>query len=440
VKVALVTPMRPESAIADVMVQAVPRLSEDCDIEIWCPTAPEYRACPVPVIPYLEADADTLSALAAYDLVIYVLGNSPHHSQILPLARALPGLVVLHDVAMTDMVRHSASVRDVLDVVARRVADDSTPEDAEIFRRGLHPDGTSGWMRFSEQVPMSDYAIETSLGAVVHSWWHAGLVDGRTLGDVTVAPLPVPSPRVGFNADQLDDAAGKLDGLTDDAVLVVTVGSANANRRIDAMLDAIASDPVLASRVHLWSVGPTQAVYAGELRALASSLGLSDRFAVVGAVSDALLHDILDRADIAAALRDPVLEGQSASVFTQMLAGIPLVVLDHAHYAELPDAVAVRADPQDVVNSVRAAFRWLVDHPRERDQMGTRGRDFVLSTRSGAAYGEAILEGVRRAIASRPLVQATIDVAERLRLTGLNGHRVVTTLVADLAFELFDLE
>src|SRR4051794_13425260 len=223
----MVTPMSPESAIADVMVQAVPRLSEDCDLEIWCPTAPEYRACPVPVIPYIEADADTLSALVAYDLVIYVLGNSPYHSQILPLARALPGLVVLHDVAMTDMVRHSASVRGVLDVVARRIADESTPEDAEIFRRGLHPDGPPGWMRFSEQTPMSDYAIETSLGVIVHSLWHAALVNGRTLGDVTVAPLPVPSPLVGFNVNQQEDAADDLNRLPADAVLLITVGAAN---------------------------------------------------------------------------------------------------------------------------------------------------------------------------------------------------------------------
>lgn len=439
-KVAMVTPMAPESAIADVMVQAIPRMSEEWDVEVWCPTGTDYRPCPVPVTPYAEADSDTLSALAAYDLVIYVLGNSPWHSQILPLARALPGLVVLHDVAMTDMVRHSATARGELDVVARRIADESTPEEAEIFRRGRHPEGTPGWMRYSEQTPMSDYAIETSLGVVVHSWWHAGLVNGRSLGDVTVAPLPVPSPRIGFDSNHQEDAADHLHSLPADAVLLVTVGAANANRRIDALLDAVASDPVLAARVHLWSVGPTQSVDADELRARAASLGLADRFAVTGAVSDSLLHEILDRADIAAALRDPVLEGQSASVFTQMLAGVPLVVLDHAHYAELPDDVAVKVDPQDVVASLRTALRALVDHPQERAESGARGRDFVLSTRSGDAYAEQLLEGGRRAIASRPLVLMGTDVAERLRRTGLNEHRAVTTVVADLAFELFDLE
>jgi len=439
-KVAMVTPMSPESAIADVMVQAIPHLGDEWDVEVWCPTGPDYRPCPVEVFPFAEADSDTQSALAAYDLVIYVLGNSPWHGHILPLARALPGLVVLHDVAMTDMVRASAIERGELDVLARRVADESTPENAEIFRSGRHPEGNPGWMRYCAETPMSDYAIENSLGVVVHSWWHASLVDGRTLGDVTVAPLPVPSPRLGFDSNHHDDAGDHLHGLPDDAVLLVTVGAANANRRIDALLDAVASDPVLASRVHLWSVGPTQRQDADDLHARAAELGLTDRFAVTGAVSDSLLHEILDRADIAAALRDPVLEGQSASVFTQMLAGAPLMVLDHAHYSELPDDVVVKVDPQDVVASLRTALLGLVHHPEERAARGQRGRDFVLSTRSGQAYAEQILEGGRRAIASRPLVLMGTDLAGRLRRLTLNEHRSVTTTVADLAFELFDLE
>lgn len=340
---------------------------------------------------------------------------------------------------MTDMARHSAAARGVLDVVARRVADDSTLEGAEIFRRGLHPEGTPGWMRFSEQTPMSDYAIETSLGVVVHSWWHASLVDGCTLGDVTVAPLPVPSPQVGFHVDQHEETALDLRMIPDTAVLVVTVGAAHVNRRIDAMIEAISSDAVLASQVHLWSVGPTDEVYSEKLRAYADEMGLAGQFAVTGAVSDELLSEILDRADVAAALRDPVLEGQSGSVLTQMRAGLPLVVLDHAHYAELPDSAVVKVDPQDVVRSLRTALRRLVDHPQQRSAVGDGGRDFVLTTRSGAMYGERLLEGVRRAIAARPVVRMSMDVAERLRRTGLNEHAVVTRMVADLASELCDL-
>lgn len=73
----MVTPMSPGSAIADVMMQAVPRMGEQLEIDVWCPQVLDYRPCPVPVTSYLRADDETLLALRAYDLVIYVLGNSP---------------------------------------------------------------------------------------------------------------------------------------------------------------------------------------------------------------------------------------------------------------------------------------------------------------------------------------------------------------------------
>jgi len=76
-KVAMVTPMSPESAIADVMTQAIPDLSAWWDLEVWCPSEASTRPCPVRVRPYEHADVDVLNALARYDLAVFVLGNSP---------------------------------------------------------------------------------------------------------------------------------------------------------------------------------------------------------------------------------------------------------------------------------------------------------------------------------------------------------------------------
>lgn len=439
-RVALVTPMSPESAIGDVMIQAVPHLSTRWDIEVWCPSEPEYRPCPVPVRPFRDADEEVRDALSEYDLVIYVLGNSPWHSRILPLARSLPGLVVLHDVAMTDMVRRTALETGELDSLTRRIAADSSLEDADVFSSGHHPDGPSGWLEFSADNPLMDYAIETSLGVVVHSAWHAEKVAGLTLGDVTVASLPIPSARLGFESNERGGVEALLEELPDDAILLVTVGAANANRRIDALLEAVAADPVLAAQVHFWAVGPAHPKAAAALHDHARRLDIDASFVVTGAVSDSLLQEILTRADVAAALRDPVLEGQSASVFTQMLAGAPLVVFDHAHYAELPDDVVVKVAPDASVSELAAALRILVDHPDERRARGERGRDHALATRSGDLYATALLDAGDRALAARPVVHLGTDLATRMRRVGLHTVPAATDLVTEIAFELYDLE
>ena len=438
-KVAMVTPMSPESAIADVMTQAIPELSTQWDLEVWCPSEVSYRSCTVPMWPYEEADDEVLSALAGYDLVVYVLGDSPWHSRILPLAQNLPGLAVVHDASLTNLVRQTAIERDEFELLLHHVEEESGYSQAEVLRTASPAGGPDAWLRFCAEVPLDEYAIRGSLGAVVHSWWHARRLDGLLLGDVTVARLPVPSTRMGFDENQSRGSSSLLDALPDDAVLVVTVGAVNTNRRIDLLLEAIAGDETLARRVHLWAVGPFEDKARADLLRLARSLQLQDRFALTGRVTDSLLQEILARADIAAALRDPVLEGQSASVLTQLLSGTPVVVFDHAHYCELPDDVAIKVDLAETHAGVGRALRALVDDERERERRGERARSYVLASRSGAAYATAILAAGERALATKPFSHLSADLGRRLRRLQLHQERAVVDAASDIAFELFDL-
>lgn len=438
-KVAMVMPMSPESAIADVMTQVVPDLSARWDLEVWCPSEVRYRSCPAPIRPYAEAGEEVLKALADFDLVIYVLGDSQWHSRILPLAQQLPGLVVLHDASLTNLVRHAAIERNELEPLLRRVEAEFGSDRAEMLRSADPAGGADAWLRFCAEVPLDQVAVEGSLGAVAHSRWHAQRLEGFTLGDVTVAPLPVPSQHLGFNQNERVSSSLLLGGLPDEAILLVTVGAANANRRIDLLLQAISDDEVLADRVHLWTVGPSTSEARSDLLRLARTLGLREQFEVTGRVTDALLQEILARADIAAALRDPVLEGQSASVLTQLLSGTPVVVLDHAHYSELPDDVAVKVDPNDALAGVRKALRFLVDNEDERSRRGERAREYVLETRSGGAYAAALLEAGERALSARPFSHLNADLGVRLRRLDLHKEAAVVSAVTDLAFDLFDL-
>ncbi|HZL04057.1 MAG TPA: glycosyltransferase [Coriobacteriia bacterium] len=436
-RVAMVTPMTPESAIADVMCQAVPALCEEWDLDVWCPAEPRYRSSAFPTIPYAAADRETVDALATYDLVVYVLGDSPLHARILPLARTLPGLVVLHDASMTNLVRHTAVETGTLPELVAHVRSTCGPELADLVERPESGTPTR-WLEVCAEVPLDTYATENALGAVVHSRWHADRIDGRLLGDVTVAPLPVPSSRLGMDTDEGSDPGGLLADLPDDAVLLVTVGNLNANRHVDVLLRAIATGPGLA-RVHLWAVGASRPDDAATVNDLAQSLGVERRFVVTGRVSDASLEQILRRADIGAALRHPVLEGQSASALTTLLAGVPVVVYDEAHYAELPDDVAVKVAPAAGPDGVAAGLVRLVADPAGRRAMGERARDHVLLSRSGSAYAAALVDAAQLALARRVHAHLAADLTARLRRLGLHEKPVIVERVARHAFDLYDL-
>lgn len=439
-RVAMLMPMAQESAIADVMLQAVPDLSASWDIEIWHPVTADPRTSPVPTRPFGPADAETTAELEAFDLVIYVLGNSDYHSRMLPFMSQVPGLVVLHDASMTDLVRQAALEDGVLEQVAREIELRHGREAALTFRTGI-PEGSGGnWLHFCSEFPLTDHVVKGSLGAVVHSEWHARQVEGLTLGDVFVAPLPVPSTQLRDDED-LSATTGlrMLDRLPEAAVLVVTVGAVNANRRIDAVLTAIADDDRLAARLHLWAVGPVEPRSRRELTSLAAMRGLGDRFRLTGRVPESTLQTILQRADIALALRDPVLEGQSASVLTQMLSGTPVIVFDHGHYSELPNAAVVKVDPSDAISGLQNALHTLADDEVRRSAAGESARDYVLTSRSGSAYAAALQRAGERAVSFKAVAQTSASVAARLRRLNLHRQEPMVEAATDLIFELFDL-
>ncbi|GAA3802291.1 hypothetical protein GCM10022273_11350 [Cellulomonas soli] len=433
----MVTPMSPDSAIADVMLQTVLPLASHWQLDVWTPTEGELRPCPVPVHRFEDTHPEVVAALERYDVVVHVLGDSPLHTRILPLAIAVPGLVVLHDASITNLVRHTAIDRGFLAELVRGVRAEHGPGAAEVLRTGAPEDRPGGWMQFCADVPLDGTVLERSLGAVVHSDWHARRVDGRSLGDVTVARLPVPTNRT--HTPARDEASALLDTLKADDVLVVTVGSVNANRHIDEMLEATAGDELLARRVRLWAIGAAEDDEAARLRATADRLGLSDRFDITGRVTDGVLAALLDRAHVGFALRDPVLEGQSASVLTQMEAGLPVVVYDHAHYSELPADAVVKVDPATGARGVAAALRRLVDEPDLRARLGARARAHVLEERTPEAYADALREAASLAMAARPLLHVTSDVAARLARLDLDTVPAVVDSVMDVLFELYDL-
>jgi glycosyltransferase involved in cell wall biosynthesis len=442
-RVAVVMPMSPESAVADVMIQAIPDLRIRWEIDVWCPSEAKHRPCPAPIKPFASATNDVLNALAEYELVVYILDDSPLCASILNLARVIPGLVVLHDASLTTMIRSAAVETGTLDELVARVTAVSGADQAEILRDPDRTGGPEGWLRFCAEVPLTDVAIEGSLGVVVHSMWHAQQVDGLTLGDVTVAPVPVPVPvpsaRLGFDVGETDEPSRLLADLPDDAVLVVSIETVNAGRQIDVLLRAMADADVLGRRVHLLAAGPFDDQTSTDLLRLAQSLGLEDRFAVTGNADLSSLRKFVARADILAVLRDPVLDGQSASLLTQLLSGKPVIVYDHAHYSELPDDVAVKVDPLDATAGVRQALRLLVDDEGERERRGECARDYVVRSRSGTAYAAALFEAGELALAAKPRLYLGTDLGERLRRLGLDREEAVVDAVTALAFDLFDL-
>ena len=221
---------------------------------------------------------------------------------------------------------------------------------------------------------------------------------------------------------------------------MATVGSINANRRIDGLIEAVASDEVLRDRVHIVAAGAVREVMRETVRRTAERYGLASRVHTPGAVSDEALAALLDRADVCAALRDPVLEAKSASLLSQMQSGTPVMVLDHGHYAEVPDDLVVKIAVDGGAAAIAVALRSLVDDPAAATALGERSRAFVTREHTACAYAEAIRRAGELALAARPVVQMSRRLGKRLRDVGLESDPLIRKAVCDTSFDLLELD
>lgn len=439
-KVAMVTPLATSSAVADVMMSAAAHVSPAWDLEVWYPTDGTPQPCPVPSRTFTRADADVIEELSKFDLVVYVIGDSPRHTEILELAQRLPGLVILHDASVTNLMRHAAERSDCLPALIEHVRLTVGIVEATEFAQALEEDEPLAWIDLCSRVPLIDLAVSNSLGVLVHSAWAASRVDGLTFGEVSIAPLPVPTGDIGFSASTSAPAARDvLAGVPDTAKALVSVGAVNPNRCIDRVIEAVAEDPLLRESAHIIVAGSINRSMERDLLLLASEWGIKSRVHLLGMVSDAELARVLARADLCAVLRDPVLEGKSGSLLTQMLTGSPVVVYDHAHYSELPPEVACKVDPNAPVHELAATLRRLVTDEEERRSIGRAAVRFVEENHTGERYAQALVRAGEAALGTRPLLHLSTDVANSLRLLGLHDHPVVAAATADTLFELYPL-
>src|SRR5690349_2746833 len=103
-RLAWCTPFTPMSAIGQFSAQVVAAIREslDVDVDLFYPAKAGGRTFPDKGE---ELGSDPESVLSDYDAVVYNIGDNPdNHGALVSALRVVPGLVVLHDVSLINLV------------------------------------------------------------------------------------------------------------------------------------------------------------------------------------------------------------------------------------------------------------------------------------------------------------------------------------------------
>ena len=129
--------------------------------------------------------------------------------------------------------------------------------------------------------------------------------------------------------------------------------------------------------------------YVRHLLKIARELGASDRVRYIGTVpTRAELLRECAASDVGLALmpmetsdiNEQAMVGASNKPFDYLACGLPLLVAERPEWLQTYVAAGFGrgCDPRSV-SSLTDALRWFLDHPAERDAMGDRGREKILS-------------------------------------------------------------
>ncbi len=360
------------------------------------------RPAPGHVMPLANAPLDVLAR--DYDAFIVNLGDHyGHHGAAIPALLRLPAVAVFHDAFLANLFNGW--------IVAG--GGDAVVGPALSAVYGAAEAGAPGSFllpleEMAIRRPMLEWFAAFAAGAVVHANHYAERARSVCPGPVEVVPLAyesyaLPPPReVGPEGE----------------VVVATVGHINRNKRVADMLRAMADSEPLRERVRYRLIGPVEPAERAALGDLARSLGVPEP-EFTGWVEDADMPRRLAGVDVICCLRNPVLEGASASLIVALRSGRPVLVSDHGPYAEVPDGLVLKCRPGHEATDVRLHLEALLADPAPARAMAGRARAYAAETFTARNYADGLLALADRATEGLPAVRAGMGIGRTLAGFGM---------------------
>ncbi len=387
-RVAVWSPLPPApSGIADYTAELLPALAAHFEPELvvapGVPLAPELGHFP------RRRPAALARALAggAVDAVLYHLGDHHRfHAAIWRACRELPGVVVLHEIALHHLVRDATLHAGRPAAYVAELARAGGSEGEKAARRAL----ATGIPLDPYRWPLSEPVLDASRSVIVHSEWaREQLLARRPAARVHVVPHHLSFG--GHEPVGRDEARRRL-GLAAGTPLVAAFGAVAPSKRPRVLLRAFRAVRSRHPNARLLFVGEV----GGELAAIDwVPPALGNGVTVTGRVpfADLLLH--MEAVDVAVNLRHPS-GGETSGTLIRLLGlGTPVVVTAAGPTAELPDDACAKIDLGVGEEELLAETLDLLlrDEPLRR-QMGANARRHTATAhalaRSAAGYAAAL--------------------------------------------------
>lgn len=374
------SPLNPvRSGISDYSEELLPLLARAFEIELivdrFKPSNPGLSQFRTRALDEFKRSAQD------FDLTLYHMGNSPAHASIFKTLREIPGVVVMHDVVLHHLRAWLTLDRGDAAGYIQAMREDYGDAGAELARQEAL--GLASLDRF--EFPLNGAVVRAARALVVHSEYAARQIQPLA-PDTPVAAIPMgiaPVPDISTS-----EARARLH-LPVDAFIVAAFGEIHPYKRVTVALEAFAEFHARFPDSLFLLVGQESPNY--QVEAVIGSVNLNRAVRRIGFAPSADYLNYIAAADVCLNLRYPTAGETSASMLRLFAAGKAVVVTRTGAYAELPDGVCAKIDPDEYEpDLLRAHLEFLAQRPDVRAGLGANARRFAAQChtpeRAAGAY------------------------------------------------------
>jgi glycosyltransferase involved in cell wall biosynthesis len=337
-------------------------------------------------LPWMEEAAFAREG-GRFERVLYQIGNNPLHATALTrLLPRQPGVVTLHDPALTDL-RHWL----LTDRAARERA---LPERVE--EEG-YPAALAGRMGMGSAGVLAEAAM-----VIVHSD-HARARLEAEYGPAATAHVRVaPHLRAPLALPGRAAARAAL-GLPEEAEIVTAFGLVTPRKAPLLLLAAFAGIAARRPRARLVYAGGAVDGLERAIAAEAERLGLGERVRVTGRLPVESYRRWLAASDLAVQLRSDSTGETSGAVKDALAAGLPTLVNAHGAMAELPAHVCRRLPEAPTPEEIGAALTALLADAPGREALAAAAAAWAREALSPGTIGARVRHVIEEAYGTGPL-------------------------------------
>ena len=343
-----------KSGIADYSEALVTELRKVADVELFDSEAAARKF-------------DARSEAAAFDAVLYHIGNNPCHDFVYETALRHPGFVVMHEANLHHLVAHLTITRD----------------DWEGYLAECEFNGGSAALAFAERVrslevgpdyeglPMTKRLLGASKAVIVHSHFVERMVRQQGFeGPIAVIPHGVWLPATNRNATR------QSLGLDESAPLIGAFGFIKPYKRIAESLRALRRLVRVEPRARMILVGEPHPEFPVDQ--IIRSLGLREHVRLIGHADIDRFVQLMGACDIILNLRFPTVGETSGSLQRALGLGKAVIVSDVGSFSELPDDICLKVAPGAGEEDLIFEFLdLLVSNPYIAHAMGKSAKDWA---------------------------------------------------------------